>query len=617
MRNLLQRPFFAVFQNEVLFNSKRAAPYVLMLLFIVNAVMWSVNGRAVLRGWATNSDFNIARNFVGFSWILGLPIFTAVIMGDPVLRDFRLGVDSLIFSKPISRAAYLFGKFFGNFFVLVCCMAFYALTLIVMQVVHTSEMLVLPVRVFPYFKHFFFFTVISHLLLAAIYFSVGTLTRSAKMIYGLAVSFYPVYAIISLTLKNLPRRWKIALDPLLFSWADMLIVAQGVNPKAAWFDQYVVSYSTDFLANRGVMLLGAAVCLTILYLRFTVAERPEQPERAEKVSVLDLSTGADRDRVYYSSESLPAKRLAQFDKPESHERVMLPGVATASEGFRTTINKLIAALGIEFQLLRAERSLIVLVPLAVLFSILELAFYKVVPEVSYSATYASSTAGSLLLFLLGMTVFYTGEAMHRDRELKIRPVLWATPIPNSVLLLSKFFAPLLLGLSLVVVVGAIAIVIQILKGDTPVNISAYLITYSVILLPSIIFMSGVSVALNVLLRDKYVAYAVSTGIAAGLFYLYGQGYKHWLYNPVLYQLWNYADLTGAGNKLGTILTHRLYCLAIASMCLSLAHLFFERKSTKVLKVGTHLSNSGWSILLLIVSVAVAMIAGLMIGNRSW
>jgi len=52
-----------------------------MLLFIVNAVMWSVRGAAATRGWATNSDFNIARNFLAFSWFLGLPIFNAVIMG--------------------------------------------------------------------------------------------------------------------------------------------------------------------------------------------------------------------------------------------------------------------------------------------------------------------------------------------------------------------------------------------------------------------------------------------------------------------------------------------------------------------------------------------------------
>ena len=607
MKSPLQRPFFAVFQNEVLLNSKRVAPYVLMLLFIVNALMWSVRGAAVTRGWATNSDFNIARNILAFSWFLGLPIFNAVIMGDPVLRDFRLGVDSLIFSKPISRASYLIGKFLGNFFVFVCCMSTYVLTLIVMQVVHTSAMIVLPVRVLPYFKHFFFFAVISHLLLAAIYFSVATLTRSTKLVYGLAVSVPVVYLGSSFLEKGLPVRWRLVLDPFWFSSVDLMIVAGTVKPAPAFIDQYIVSYSPDFFINRGVLILGAVVCLTILCRRFTVAERTEG---AESFSILALSTGADR--VYYSAASLPEKRIALLDKPESHERVMLPSVATASHGFRTTVDKLIAALGIEFQLLRAERSLIVLAPLAVLFSTLELAFYKVVPEISYSATYATNTAGALLLFLLGMTVFYTGEAMHRDRELKMVPVLWATPIPNSVLLLSKFFATLLLGLSLVVVVGAIAIVIQILKGDTPVNISAYLITYSVILLPGIVFMSGVSVALNILLRDKYVAYAVSTGIAAGLFYLYGQGYKHWLYNPLLYQLWNYADLTGGGNKLGTILTHRVYWLALSCLCLALAHLGFRRKSAKGFTINGRLGSTGWAIVVTALSFVVAIVAGSMI-----
>jgi ABC-2 type transport system permease protein len=608
MRNPFHTQFAAVFANEVLFNSKRAAPYVLMLLFIVNAVMWSVSGAAVVQGWATNSDYNIARNFLGFSWILGLPIFTAVIMGDPVLRDFRLGVNSLIFSKPISRTSYLLGKFFGNFFVLVCCMAFYALTLLVMQVVHTSSMIVLPVRVLPYFKHFFFFTVISHLLLAAIYFSVGALRRSAKMIYGFALSFYPLYIVISLTLKGLPMRWRLALDPFLFMWVDLLRFPPGAPTRsAAWIDQYVVTYDSDMMANRGFMVLGAVVCLTILCFRFKIAERPE---RAETSSVLDLSTEADK--VYYSSEGLPATRIDLIDNSESHERVMLPSVATASEGFRTTVKKLIAALGIEFRLLRAERSLIVLAPLAIFFSILELAFYKVVPEVSYSAVYASSTARAMLLFLLGMSVFYTGEAMHRDRELKIVPTLWAAPITNSILLLSKFLATVLLGLSLAVLVGGTAIAIQFLKGDTPVNISAYLITYCVILLPSIVFMTGASVGLNVLLRDKYVSYTVIIGISAGFFYLYGQGYKHWIYNPVLYDLWTYSDLTGAG--LGRILIHRVYILALAGLLLAIAHLSFERKSTKGLWLNGRLASSGWALLLTAVSLGIAVAGGISISR---
>src|SRR6185295_10970037 len=111
-------------------------------------------------------------------------------------------------------------------------------------------------------------------------------------------------------------------------------------------------------------------------------------------------------------------------------------------GIRASVNKLVAALGLEFRLLCAERSLVVVMPVAIFFSILEVAFYNIPPDVSHSAAYATNTAKLLLLFLVGIAVFYTGEAMHRDRELKIEPVIWAAPAPNSVLLLSKFLSTL-------------------------------------------------------------------------------------------------------------------------------------------------------------------------------
>jgi len=176
----------------------------------------------------------------------------------------------------------------------------------------------------------------------------------------------------------------------------------------------------------------------------------------------------------------------------------------------------------------------------------------------------------LLLFLACVIVFYTGEAMHRDQEVKIEPVVWSTPTPNSVLLLSKWLAMTLLALSLVVVGSLTTIVTQLLRGHTSVDFLAYLIINGIVIVPSMVFMTSLVIVLNVLLRNKYLAYVVAVGTGAGLFYLYNIGYKHWSYNPVLYQLWTYQDLTS-----GRILTYRVYCLAIAAACLALAHLLFE------------------------------------------
>jgi ABC-type transport system involved in multi-copper enzyme maturation permease subunit len=607
MKNPARTPFAAIFQNEVRLNSRRIAPYLMALLCAGNGLLWWGWGPATGRGWAVNSDFFIAGALPVYSFMT-LPLFTALFMADPVSRDFRAGVDPLIFSKPISRAAYLLGKFFGNFFVLVCCQSAFVLTWFALQAAHKSGVVTQGVRVVPYIKHFFVFVVISHLVLASFYFAVGALTRSPKIVYGLGVSFYPIYiSYQTVVLKSLPSRWQRALDPLLMNWGkiDRARSAEVVN-------QLVITYDSDLIVNRALMILVAAICLTILYVRFAIAERPG---KVETFSVLNLSTAAEG--VYYP-ESSPATRLDEFEKPDYTRaiisRVALPEVVRVNEGIRANVNKLIAAIGVEFRLLRAERSLVLILPLAIFFSILEVAFYNITPDVSYSAAYATNTAKLLMLFLLGMTVFYTGEAMHRDREVRIEPVLWAAPSPNNVLLLSKFLSTLLLTCGLIFAVGIAALAIQVLRNHTPIDLLAYLRVYGLILLPSTIFVTAVAVLANIALRNKHVAYVFSIGTAAGLFYLYSTGYNQWLYNPVLHGLWTYHDLAGAGNNQATILIHRIYCLGVAIACLSLAHLFFRRKSTKGFWVEGHFTGKGWTILLALLSLTTVIITGRIISS---
>jgi hypothetical protein len=177
------------------------------------------------------------------------------------------------------------------------------------------------------------------------------------------------------------------------------------------------------------------------------------------------------------------------------------------------------------------------------------------------------------------------------------------------LLLSRFLTTLLLALSLITLVGLAAILIQLVRGHTPVEISPYLLTYSVVLFPTIVFTTAAAIVLNVLLRSKHFAYAVTIGTGIGLLYLYNLGYNHWLYNPVLHGLWTYSDLAGAGNNQTTFLIHRIYWLAVAGVFLALAHLFFQRKSNKGFQMDGHLSGSGWSILLALVSLTTAIATG--------
>lgn len=598
--------FGAVFRTEVLLNSKRVVPYVMLALFGLNAWLWWARGAARFYGWATNGDFFIMRNFVGFSF-LTLPLFTAVLMGDPVVRDFRAGVHPLILSKPIGRASYLLGKFFGNYFVLFCCQAVFALALLLFQAFRPDGMVVQPARLTPFVLHFLLLVVVTHMVLGAVYFTVGTLTRSPKLVYGLGVLFYPAYIISMVLLKPLPTNWRLRLDPLLSVWPGIVQQASGAQwEDAAAINRLTFDYGPDVIINRVLVLLVAAASLSILYFRFKRSE----PSRAEgRATFLDLSGS---EETVFSGHDVAAAQTpnvaptrAQFTASKASA---LPSVRVAEEGTGTYLKQLTAAVGVEFRLLRAERGLVVLAPLAVVFSVLEL-FFRVEPDGSYSGAYASSTAKTSLLFLVALVVFYTGEAMHRDRELRIEPVLWSTPAPNFVLLLSKFFATLLMSVALVALIALTAFAIQLLKRDTPVELSAYLSVYFWILLPSVALAAALSVAFNVLLRDKYVTYALSFAIVGGLFYLYTQGYNHWLYNFVLYGLWSYADLSGASGAHVPILTHRIYCLALTFAALGLAHLLFPRRMERGLEGAGPLGSNGWSILVTSIALVVAAVAG--------
>ena len=587
MINPFQTRFAAIFQNEVLLNSKRVASYVVAALCAGNAVLWWGWGPAAGRGLATNSDFFIAGVLPPFSFLF-LPLYTALMMADPGIREFRHGIDPLIFSKPVSRAEYLLGKFFGNFFVLACCQSAFVLTLFVLQWVPKKDVTVLPETKFlAYPKHFLMFVAISHMFLAAVYFTVGTLTRNAKIVYGLGIAFYPSYiSYQKVLLSGLPWRLKLALDPLVMNRALVPNSIRSNDPSL--LNQLIIVYDTDLIVNRVLMVLLTAICLAILYVRFSTTERSRP---GEKFSALNLSTAAEG--VYYPESALLETEQRAFQKRDreggpstAREPLLTRGLLTHSvnEGIRATVNKLIAAVGVEFRLLLSERSLVVIMPLAIFLSLLEVAFYNLPPDVSHSAAYTTNTAKLLLLFLVGIAVFYTGEAMHRDREVRIEPVLWAAPAPNSVLLLSKFLSTLSLLAGLLVIVSIAAVVIQTFRGHTPLDVSAYLRVYGIILLPGAVFFVAISLLLNVVLRNKHLVYVISIGTAVGLFYLYNLGYNHWLFNPAFYHLWTYADLTHALTA-RNLVWRQLYWTAMVIGCLSVAHLLFERKNNRRLMIG--------------------------------
>jgi ABC-2 type transport system permease protein len=618
MRSPFHSPIFSIIGAEILFNRQRVAPYFLLILFCVNAVLWWP-GASRYYGWAPNSDFYIVRLYGGFTFMT-TPFFVAMLMGDAVTRDFRFELAPLLLSKPIHRAEYLLGKFFGNFIVLTACCSIFALTIFLLQAVRLDKMLVLPFRIAPYVKHFVMLVVISHLVLAAFCFLVGTLTRSAKLVYGFVTALYVVYIPTKIVLQRYSPRFGKLFDLFPFDWVN----APGRNRSAELVNQLVITYDAELIANRCIMLAVAAICLTIVYRRFTAIDKVK-PAKQQTSALGLLGLTEKSERLYheerpvgtYQIESLFEQRLESGVK---QQQIHLPQVILSHTGWRAWLRKLFAAITVEFRLLGGERSLVIMIPLAVLMCLAQIPPFRTdlgASPLLISASYAAHSADALLLLLFGVAIFFTGESVSRDRELDVEATLWCAPAPDAVFLLSKFTAVFCLSLCFIALGALTALATQSYRNFASLKLFPYFIIYSVILLPTVALMTGASLLLSVLWREKYIAYIVGVALGGGHFTFLSQGYTGWLYNPTLHQLWSYAELSESGKWFSRILLHRIYWLAIALACLALAHLVFKRQSVKLFFANHRLSNKGWAASIFIGSALLAILTGWIVVSGDW
>ncbi len=620
----MERPFFGpwaiICAGEILFNQRRIAPWVLMGLFSLNALLWTVSGQAAAYGRPVNSDYETARLCMGFVFMT-TPFFTALLMGDVILRDQWFGIDAVLLSKPIRSTEYILGKFLGNFIVLSACHVCFIFVPFVVQFVPTSAVRVVPWHIIPYLKHFFWLVLIPHFALAALCCTVGTLTRSVKFVYGLVTALYIAYITLQLSARNLPTRWLEAFDPLLVNWISNM--AHGRSQ--AQLGKLVVTYNLDVLVNRGVLITFGCLCLAFLIFRFSRAGIGQVTQTGISFSLLfEQTTNTKINTVYKREVVIPplSEHLDHRSVPSPSSASLLTAGERGKQALlqtgscQTYLIQFLAAVGCEFRLLQSERSLFVLVPVVLLLCGSHLESFGNAfgaPFYPVSSVFATNSVQALVLVLSGITIFMTGEAFYRDDECNIKPILWSLPVPNSIFILSKFVSTCLLSLGFTCLTALTAMFGQWLKHLAPVQIWPYLVIYTVILLPSIMTMVAIVLLLNALLRNKYAAHIAGISLCIGLYYLFSRGQVNWLYNPVLYSMWTYSDMTGLEPYRRGIVLHRFYWLALSVASLGLAHLVFQRDfRNPLLNPARRFVHTRWPLSITIAAMAAALLAGITI-----
>ena len=519
---------------------------------------------------ATNSEFAIATTLGFFSFFL--MHFTATLTGDPVVVDVRLGTAPLLRAQPIDRATYLLGKFLGGYLSLLSIYLVFLAALILGQFLPpAADKLTLPVRLAPYLEFAFLFMLAPTFFVGAVSFSIGSLTGSMKLVYITVTVLFVAWLLLMRLVPDEYYRWLAWFEPSGTLWLDEYVAKSRGN---TWLNEHPIRFDLPFLLNRLALFGAGTSCLAITLVAFRGAE-------------LDVEYGGE------VRESLGA-RLARWvrGRPRALEDRYtnwlgvgnVPRVEPAPRGPLLWTHQLVGSTATELRLLAAERSLWIMLPVVVVLAVFTTGTAAGpfrVPLYPVSSEFAARMSAPLLVLIAGTSIFYTGEIFHRDESSGVRSIVYATPIANSALLLSKLLASIALSLGMVALTYATAIVTQLvlwsrLDGRSYSDLGPYAELGLRQMLPAVVVISGVSLAVNVLARGRYLAYFALIGL--GVSYLWGLfgDRPSLLTNPLLIGHLRYSDVTGLEPYARGLLLHHVYWGAVVCVLFSLATWFFAR-----------------------------------------
>src|SRR6204780_2517368 len=298
--------FLEFFTFELKFRFKSISTYVYFLVWLAFNFLsiasesfgpiGSSNGKILLNGPWANIYNDTGISFFGI-------IIIAAIFGTSALRDFQRDTIQILFTKPISKVAYLGGRWAGSFVATVFAFS----GLLFGEFFGTFAPWADHARIGPnhlswYLQPFVSIVVFQIFFLGSLFFLVAALSRKIFIVYLQGAAIFMLY-LIGITIfsatRSLERFWSGILDPVGFLYNDAITRYWTVVERNSLLYSWS-RHSADgvFLYNR--LLWGSVGLLSLVALwRFfpmsvEALTARSSGKRAARARELDLAEVAAR-----------------------------------------------------------------------------------------------------------------------------------------------------------------------------------------------------------------------------------------------------------------------------------------------------------------------------------
>ncbi|HWK88670.1 MAG TPA: ABC transporter permease, partial [Longimicrobium sp.] len=534
---------------------RRVSTWVYFAIFFLAAFLITAGAGGAFAGFdlgdsvlLANSPVAVVR-WVAVLSIMAVPI-TAALAGNAAQADFQARIHPLLFTTPLSKGAYLGGRYAGavlaNLVVLLS---------IPLGIAMAGAMPFLdPDRVGPFRPGAYLFAMLVFVLPTLLFTSAVFLVMSALSRRALA---HQVGGIGLLLAWSVSRAFANALE---FDWLTHLADPFGTAPLG-WATRYwtvaeqntlAVPLTPALLVNRLLWLgIGGAV-LAYGMSRFRLSQFAREdagrgPPAPSEAPSLGARLHLPRPRLRYGARA----RLAQY-------------AAYTRESVRRV------ARGVWFWVLAGMALVVVLISGLDLGSIYGTRTYPVTYQV------VEVVSSALLLFMIVIVAVYAGELVWDEREAGSAQIHDALPVPSWIPFAAKVTALTVLS-ALLLAIGMLAgMLLQVARGYFRLEPGLYLVELFCFGLALFALIAVFAVTVQSLANHKYVGHLVVVGywVAMPLLYLWLPPHNLFFYpaTPSTF----YSDMNGYGHTLRAWGWYTLFWAGVAVLLAVLATVFWPR-----------------------------------------
>ncbi len=484
---------------------------------------------------------------------------TTAFVANVIVRDDESGFGPMVKSTRVTKFDYLMARFLGAF--LAAAIAFLVVPLAILlgsQMPWVDAETVGPNILSHYAFAYLALALPNIFLTSCIFFAVATLTRSMMYSYIGVVVFLVAYLVVSGIIGNQPelRELGAMVDP--FGGAAYSNVTRYWT--AAESNTRMPALAGELLLNRLIWLGVGFAALAFAYARFSFAER-----------------GVSKRKL--AAQERAAAKLAAT-RPQLVDR--LPA-ATPEAAWWPRL-----AARVRFEMVQVFRS-------PAFFVLLLIGLFNAAGALWFAneiyGTPARPRTFSLIELLFGsfgiipiiIAIYYAGELVWRDRSAKMHEIVDATSLPNWAYLVPKTLAVAGVLFATLLISVVAAILIQLARGVTDVNVGQYIAWYILPTTVDMVILAVLAVFVQALSPNKYVGWAIMVVYLVASITLANMGFEHPLYEYGGTGRTRFSDMNGnnVGGAMGWWL--RLYWGAIALILAVLAHLLWRRGTETALR----------------------------------